>query len=230
MLFFKLKRLAILTFSTFLIIPTFLTSNISVQAAEEENPIHTFDNETEALLEAQQNIGIPYLVEESENSSYEIIYDTEDEANANEEVTGEELIIEDEVTGNTATDDDLIMTPFVNIPDGPVYTWDYVATYNFNNRMDNLLISQVYQWLIKGYGYSITRYIPEARTRTLANGLIAQVAKKVVPKQATAYWTIKKYKDEDKYNVYVKQVIKVYSNSAKTKLAHSTFVIEKYAK
>lgn len=95
MLFLKLKRLAILTFSTFLIIPTFLTSNISVQAAEEENPIHTFDNETEALLEAQQNIGIPYLVEESENSSYEIIYDTEDEANANEEVTGEELIIED---------------------------------------------------------------------------------------------------------------------------------------
>jgi hypothetical protein len=216
-----MKKYFVSILTASLALPIFFSSGLSVSATTYEDGSETnpFTTEEEALIEAQENVGETIYVEDGEES-YEIIVEEEELANSQEPTEPIE----------TTKPTEGLITPYVAVTDGPVYTWSYIATYKFNDRVDNLLVSKVSEWITRGLGSTITSKIPSARLKVIANGLIAKAAKSINAAGATSYWTVKKYKDDDKYNHFVKEDIKVYKNSARTTQAFSTFVVEKFTK
>lgn len=220
----KIKKHLITILAVSLAFPIFFSSGLTVSATAYEDGSETnpFSTEEQGLKEAQENVGDTIHVKDGDES-YEIIVEKEELANSQESVEIIEPIEPIEPTES-------LITPYIAVTDGPVYTWAYIATYKFDNRVDNLLVSKVSEWITRGLGSAITSKIPSTRLRTIANDLIAKTAKSINAAGATSYWTVKKYIDEDKYNHFVKEDIKVYKNSARTTQAFSTFVVEKFTK
>ena len=170
-----IKKYFVALLTASLALPIFFSSGLSVSATTYEDGSETnpFSTEEEALKEAQENVGDTIYVEDGEES-YEIIVEEEELNNSQEPVEP------------TETTEGLI-TPYVAVTDGPVYTWSYIATYKFNDRVDNLLVSKVSEWITRGLGSTITNKIPSARLKTIANGLIAKAAKSINTVGATSY-------------------------------------------
>ncbi|MBD1381018.1 hypothetical protein [Metabacillus arenae] len=115
-------------------------------------------------------------------------------------------------------------TAFVNVPDGPVYTWDYVGTTKGNNVFYNESRSWLSKALMAGISATIVGQIGTAFWAGVAGYAMGSVK---LPKDKNYWWKVKKWMDSDSKYYYFKYEIKIYSNSSRTKLVDSYFTIER---
>ncbi len=122
--------------------------------------------------------------------------------------------------------------PPTRIPvyDGINYDWKYKDTITGSNIIHTTLEEYLTPVLSGGIGSAVGRYIPTSFFRNIAKTIAIKVGIDIgndIVEQRV--WTkTKRYYDYDAYNVYVKYVVYVYSNSSRTNLIDTYYEIHKY--
>ncbi|WP_430535257.1 hypothetical protein [Listeria rocourtiae] len=118
----------------------------------------------------------------------------------------------------------------VALPIGPVMSWKQVGATKYNN---NVLPNKVDYYgrlaLLGGMTATVGGKIANAFATGAVVAILGNMTGRISKYRAQNYWIVtKKYYAKDAVNVYIKTSFQVYSNRARTKLAYSSFRINKY--
>ena len=117
----------------------------------------------------------------------------------------------------TLTPDEEEVSTHVVVPDGAVFTWEYVDT----TYSSDVVHSQVVPWFGKivsgGLSATIVGKIPINFFKGVAATLGGAATLSIKPTDVTYYKVVKSI-DTDSYNIYLKYEVKQYSDKARTKL------------
>ncbi|MGE6619194.1 hypothetical protein [Bacillus mycoides] len=103
-------------------------------------------------------------------------------------------------------------------PTEGTFNWKFVNTTYGDNVFYNQSSSFLFNAATAGFSAGILAKI----SGKFATGVAGYILGGVKFPQATNYWwVVKKWTDQDAYNVYVKYDVKLYSNSSRTKLVSS---------
>lgn len=114
----------------------------------------------------------------------------------------------------------------VVVPDGPVFTWEYVDTTYGNN----VAYSKASTFLVNAFmaGLSAT-VLGKITSNFWAGSAGYALGTLTVPSGNYQWWTVKKWIDQDAYNIYFRYEIKFYSDSGRTKLIDTVTYVERAA-
>lgn len=125
-----------------------------------------------------------------------------------------------------------MVTPYVIVNDGG-FTWKKINTRNVSSKLSNSIVNNtanfVVDVILAYFGAKIIKAAVKVSefVAAIASTSVARVPS-LIKAPATIYYTITTYEDYDAINYYVKQNIKIYSNSSKTKLVSNSDVISKF--
>lgn len=112
----------------------------------------------------------------------------------------------------------------VVISDGAIFTWDYYGTTYGNNVFQSDATYFLTNAFIAGLSATV---VGKVGSKFFAGSAGWAFGKLSVPQSAHHWYTVKKWKDEDAYNVYFRYEIKYYSDSARTKLLKTLTYVER---
>ncbi|MBC1436397.1 hypothetical protein HB848_13735 [Listeria rocourtiae] len=118
----------------------------------------------------------------------------------------------------------------VALPVGPAISWkQVVATRYTNNVLSNKMDYYGRLALVGGMTATVGGRIANAFATGAVGAILGSMTARLSKYKAPNYWMVtKKYYAKDAINVYIKTSFQVYSNRARTKLAYSSFQINKY--
>lgn len=113
---------------------------------------------------------------------------------------------------------------YVVVPDGAVYTWSYVNTTYGNNVAYNNVSNFLANAFVAGLSATV---LGKVSSTFFAGSAGYALGKLSIPKGTNYWYTVKKWIDQDAYNVYFKYEIKYYSNSTRTNLLKTYTYVER---
>ncbi|HFU5941379.1 hypothetical protein, partial [Enterococcus faecium] len=125
-----------------------------------------------------------------------------------------------------------LITPYAIVNDEG-YTWSKINTRKYSDKLSNSIVYNTADYLVDivlaYFGGKIIKSAVKVNeyVAALASTSVARVPN-LISQPATLYYTVTTYEDYDAVNYYVKQNIKIYSNSSRTKLVSNADVISKF--
>lgn len=113
---------------------------------------------------------------------------------------------------------------YVVVPNSSVYTWSYVNTTYGNNVAYNNVSNFLANAFVAGLSATVLGKISSTFFAGSAGYALGKLG---IPKGTNYWYTVKKWIDQDAYNVYFKYEIKYYSNSTRTNLLKTYTYVER---
>lgn len=134
----------------------------------------------------------------------------------------------------TKDGNDSLIKPYVIINDGG-YSWTRINTRYYSDALSNSIVYNTSNYLVNivltYFGSKIIKSAVQLSDfmSALASSSVANVTN-ILSQPATVYYTVTTYEDYDSVNYYVKQNIKIYSDSSRTKVVSNSNVVSRFTR